>query len=40
MTLDTPYNSSAILTISDNGGLYWREKKQWESEKQAVLPPL
>jgi hypothetical protein len=40
MTLDTPYNRSAILTITDNGGLYWREKKQWESEKKALLPPL
>lgn len=38
MTLDTMHNPKLI--ISDNGGLYWFEKKQWESEKTAAPPPL
>ena len=38
MTLDTMHDPKLI--ISDNGGLYWREQKQWETERKAVLPPL
>ena len=38
MTLDTLRIVS--LVISDNGGVYRRQKKQWESEKKALLPPL
>jgi hypothetical protein len=38
MTLDTMHDLK--LMISDNGGLYWFEKKQWETERKAVLPPL